>query len=44
MGCYNGFQAQGGAAGVGNATRTAVVSAFMLILGSNFLITAMVFG
>ncbi|MBW8742865.1 MAG: ABC transporter permease, partial [Sphingomonas sp.] len=33
-----------GAAGVGNATRNAVVSAFMLILGSNFLITAMVFG
>lgn len=44
MGCYHGFRAGGGAAGVGNATRTAVVSAFMLILASNFLITAMVFG
>ncbi|MDO6413043.1 ABC transporter permease [Sphingomonas sp. BIUV-7] len=44
MGCYHGYRAGGGAAGVGNATRTAVVSAFMLILGSNFLITAMVFG
>jgi len=44
MGCYHGFTAGGGAAGVGNATRTAVVSAFVLILASNFLITAMVFG
>ena len=44
MGCYHGFTTEGGAAGVGNATRNAVVSAFMLILGSNFLITAMVFG
>lgn len=44
MGCYHGFRTAGGAAGVGNATRTAVVSAFMLILASNFLITAMVFG
>ena len=44
MGCYHGYRTEGGAAGVGNATRNAVVSAFMLILGSNFLITAMVFG
>ena len=43
MGCYHGHRTIGGAAGVGNATRNAVVSAFMLILGSNFLITAMVF-
>nr|WP_254601945.1 ABC transporter permease [Sphingomonas bacterium] len=43
MGCYQGFNAAGGAAGVGNATRNAVVSAFILILASNFLITAMVF-
>jgi phospholipid/cholesterol/gamma-HCH transport system permease protein len=43
MGCYHGYRTAGGAAGVGNATRNAVVSAFMLILGSNFLITAMVF-
>ena len=44
MGCYHGWRTAGGAAGVGDATRTAVVSAFILILGSNFLITAMVFG
>jgi phospholipid/cholesterol/gamma-HCH transport system permease protein len=44
MGCYHGYRTSGGAAGVGNATRNAVVGAFMLILGSNFLITAMVFG
>ena len=44
MGCYHGFNAGGGAAGVGNATRTAVVSAFILILASNFLITATAFG
>lgn len=44
MGCYHGFNTKGGAAGVGDATRTAVVSAFVLILASNFLITAMVFG
>jgi len=44
MGCYHGYRTTGGAAGVGNATRNAVVGAFMLILASNFLITAMVFG
>jgi phospholipid/cholesterol/gamma-HCH transport system permease protein len=44
MGCYHGYGASGGAAGVGNATRNAVVGAFVLILASNFLITAMVFG
>ena len=44
MGCYHGYGTEGGAAGVGNATRTAVVSAFILILSSNFLITATAFG
>jgi len=44
MGCYHGYRTSGGAAGVGNATRNAVVGAFVLILASNFLITAMVFG
>ena len=44
MGCYHGFRTEGGAAGVGNATRNAVVAAFMLILASNFLITATAFG
>lgn len=43
-GCYHGYCARGGAAGVGDATRAAVVAAFVLILASNFLITAMVFG
>lgn len=43
MGCYHGFTTEGGAAGVGNATRNAVVSAFVLILASNFLITATAF-
>ena len=44
MGCYHGFKAQGGAAGVGRATTDAVVSAFILILLSNMLITLMAFG
>ena len=44
MGCYHGYSTEGGAAGVGNATRNAVVSAFVLILASNFLITATAFG
>ncbi len=44
MGCYYGFRADGGAAGVGDATRTAVVSAFVLILLSNLLITVTAFG
>lgn len=43
MGCYHGFTTEGGAAGVGNSTRNAVVSAFVLILASNFLITATAF-
>jgi phospholipid/cholesterol/gamma-HCH transport system permease protein len=44
MGCYHGYHTEGGAAGVGNATRNAVVSAFVLILLSNFVITATAFG
>jgi phospholipid/cholesterol/gamma-HCH transport system permease protein len=44
MGCYHGYTTEGGAAGVGDATRNAVVSAFMLILASNFIITAAAFG
>jgi len=44
MGCYHGFKAQGGAAGVGRATTDAVVSAFVLILLSNLIITLMAFG
>lgn len=44
MGCYHGFRAAGGAAGVGEATRNAVVSAFILILLSNLIITVIAFG
>jgi phospholipid/cholesterol/gamma-HCH transport system permease protein len=39
MGCYNGLRTAGGAAGVGKATTDAVVSAFMLILFSDLIIT-----
>ena len=44
MGCYHGFHSSGGAAGVGKATTNAVVSAFILILLSNLIITVIVFG
>jgi phospholipid/cholesterol/gamma-HCH transport system permease protein len=44
MGCYHGFRTDGGAAGVGKATTNAVVSTFILILLSNFLITVTAFG
>ena len=39
MGCYHGFHSKGGAQGVGSATTNAVVSASILILGCNYLIT-----
>jgi phospholipid/cholesterol/gamma-HCH transport system permease protein len=44
MGCYHGFRSSGGAAGVGRATIDAVVSAFILILLANLIITVIVFG
>ncbi len=44
MGCYHGYRSSGGAAGVGRATTNAVVSAFLLILLSNLLITVLAFG
>jgi phospholipid/cholesterol/gamma-HCH transport system permease protein len=44
MGCYHGFRSTGGAAGVGRATTNAVVSAFLLILLSNLVITVVAFG
>jgi phospholipid/cholesterol/gamma-HCH transport system permease protein len=44
MGCYAGFNTQGGAAGVGTSTTNAVVSSFVLILLSNLLITVIAFG
>ena len=39
MGCYHGYHSRGGAQGVGAATTNAVVSASVLILGCNYLIT-----
>ncbi len=43
MGCYNGFHSDRGAEGVGRATTNAVVSASILILASNYLLTEMLF-
>ena len=39
MGCYHGYHSRGGAQGVGAATTNAVVSASILILASNYVIT-----
>jgi phospholipid/cholesterol/gamma-HCH transport system permease protein len=41
MGSYQGFRAGGGALGVGRATTNAVVGAIVLILASNYLVTAL---
>ena len=43
MGCYHGYNSRGGAQGVGAATTNAVVSASILILIFNYLITEMFF-
>lgn len=43
MGCYHGYNSKGGAQGVGAATTNAVVSASVLILASNYLITELFF-
>jgi len=43
MGCYHGFNSERGAQGVGAATTNAVVSASILILIFNFLLTQMLF-
>lgn len=43
MGCYHGFHSKGGAQGVGAATTNAVVSASILILLTNYLLTEMFF-
>jgi len=43
MGCYNGYRSRGGAQGVGAATTNAVVSASIMILISNYLITELFF-
>jgi phospholipid/cholesterol/gamma-HCH transport system permease protein len=39
MGCFHGYNSRGGAQGVGAATTNAVVSASILILVSNYIIT-----
>ncbi len=44
MGCYHGYNSKGGAQGVGQATTNAVVSASILILAFNYVITALFFG
>src|SRR5579863_6947679 len=44
MGCYHGYHSRGGAEGVGQATTHAVVSASILILLSNYMLTAAFFG
>ena len=44
MGCYQGYNSGRGAQGVGIATTNAVVSASILILLSNYIITGLLFG
>lgn len=44
MGCFHGMRSGRGAQGVGNATKTAVAAAAILILAANFLLTAVLFG
>ena len=39
MGCYHGMNSERGAQGVGRATKAAVVSASVLILAANFILT-----
>lgn len=43
MGCYQGYNSKGGAQGVGAATTSAVVSASILILASDYVLTEMFF-
>jgi phospholipid/cholesterol/gamma-HCH transport system permease protein len=43
MGCYQGYHSEGGAQGVGAATTKAVVSASILILTANYVVTEMFF-
>ena len=44
IGCWNGMRTHGGTEGVGRATTNAVVSSSILILISNYLVTALFFG
>jgi phospholipid/cholesterol/gamma-HCH transport system permease protein len=43
MGCYQGYNSKGGAQGVGSATTMAVVSASILILAFDYVLTEMFF-
>jgi phospholipid/cholesterol/gamma-HCH transport system permease protein len=43
MGCFNGYRSKGGAQGVGAATTTAVVSASILILALDYILTQVLF-
>ncbi len=43
MGCYQGYRSKGGAQGVGAATTQAVVSASILILTANYVVTEIFF-
>ncbi|HMR30920.1 MAG TPA: ABC transporter permease [Geminicoccaceae bacterium] len=43
MGCYQGYHSKGGAQGVGAATTRAVVSASILILVANYMVTELFF-
>ena len=43
MGCFNGYRSKGGAQGVGAATTSAVVSASILILALDYILTQVLF-
>jgi phospholipid/cholesterol/gamma-HCH transport system permease protein len=43
MGCFQGYRSKGGAQGVGTATTRAVVSASILILTANYIVTELFF-
>ena len=44
MGCYHGYNSRGGAQGVGAATTSAVVTASVLILAFDYVLTELFFG
>jgi len=44
MGCYHGMNSERGARGVGRATTNAVVSASVMILAANYILTGIFFG
>ncbi|MDE1174693.1 MAG: ABC transporter permease [Parvibaculaceae bacterium] len=43
MGCFHGFNSKGGAQGVGRATTNAVVTASILILAADYVMTSLIF-